>query len=99
MRVDATGRSGGAITHHAQRPVPDYDGEIVLRVVAAQDGYRLGYVLPGADDAIEVARVPGDALLSRGYTGAYLGLYAAHEDGAGVDHADFDWLHYRPGTQ
>jgi alpha-N-arabinofuranosidase len=99
MRVDATGRSGGAITHHAQRPVADYDGEIVLRVVAAQDGYRLGYVLPGADDAIEVARVPGDALLSRGYTGAYLGLYAAHEDGAGVDHADFDWLHYRPGTQ
>jgi hypothetical protein len=56
-------------------------------------------VLPGADEAIEVSRVPGDALLSRGYTGAYLGLYAAHEDGAGGDHADFDWLLFRPGSQ
>ncbi len=42
----------------------------------------------------EFARLPGDVILSQGYTGAYLGLYATSNGGAGQGHADFDWVMY-----
>ncbi|NNJ66242.1 MAG: hypothetical protein HKP16_11770 [Xanthomonadales bacterium] len=37
-------------------------------------------------------RLEPDLLLSRGYTGAYLGLYATANGGSDADHADFDWV-------
>ena len=98
MRVLAMGRRGEKVSRYADRAIDDYAGDVLLRVVAAADGYHLEFVLPEAGIDAVLTRVPADALLSRGYTGAYLALYAAHDDGGGVDHAEFDWLDYRPGA-
>ena len=38
-----------------------------------------------------LATLPGNVLLSCGYTGAWLGLYATANGGAPGDYADFDW--------
>ena len=34
-------------------------------------------------------------LLSNGYTGAYLGMYASSNGQPTGQHADFDWVHYK----
>ena len=57
-------------------------------------------LMQGADEklltavTIIKAMLPADLLLSRGYTGAYLGLYASGNGQDDAGHADFDWVRY-----
>ncbi len=73
-----------------ERPLADYSGEIVLSVESDASGYRLSFALSEDDEAQPFIELPPDLILSRGYTGAYLGLYAE----GGRDFADFDWVRY-----
>ena len=56
---------------------------------------RQGYRLDERDPLIQVAELPAGLLLSRGYTGANLGLYSTTNGRAVDSHADFDWVRYR----
>ncbi len=69
-----------------------YDGELIFRVVSGDGAYRFGYATGEGRDFEDFARLGPGLLLSRGYTGAYLGLYATANGGPGGDHADFDWV-------
>ena len=61
-----------------------------------RDGeYAFDWALHENGEYTEFARLPGDVILSRGYTGAYLGLYATSNGGNSEDHADFDWVMHR----
>jgi len=74
-----------------------YRGDIVLRVVSKDDRYQLLYSLDDGDTFLELLTTRADHLLSRGYTGAYLGLYATSNGRPSddyTDYADFDWVKY-----
>lgn len=79
----------------AAREMADYRGEIVLRVIADGGRYAFDYSLDG-EKFHAVAATDFDHLLSRGYTGAYLGLYGTSNGQSADDYADFDWVVHRP---
>lgn len=76
----------------ASRPLPDYDSSIVLRVVSTGDRYRLKYSVDGGARFEDFVETGAEHLLSRGYTGAYLGVYATANGSPSDDYADFDWV-------
>ncbi len=78
-----------------ERVLEGYGGDIVLRVVSEDSRYRYGYSLDRGNSFAAFAETDAARLLSRGYTGAYLGIYSS---GNGVDSAafaDFDWVRYK----
>ena len=79
----------------AQRPLPDYEGEIVLRATSKAGSYRFAYSLDEGRSFAELAQTDAQRLLSRGYTGAYLGLYATANGQRTDEYADFDWVAYQ----
>jgi alpha-N-arabinofuranosidase len=94
MRL-ALARPGAAPAIRAEEPIPGYAGEISLRASWRDGGYVFEWAFDEGGDYRTFASLPGDVLLSRGYTGAYLGLYATANGGAPGDHADFDRVAYR----
>ena len=72
-----------------------YDGEIVFRVTSKDHQYRLQYSLDAGDNYVDFLTTGAGYLLSRGYTGAYLGLYATSNGQPSSDFADFDWVSYQ----
>lgn len=73
----------------------DYAGEIVLRVASQAGRYRFAYSLDDGERFQAFAETDARRLLSRGYTGAYLGLYSTSNGQQAEDHADFDWVRHR----
>ncbi|MEL7450328.1 MAG: glycoside hydrolase family 43 protein [Pseudomonadota bacterium] len=71
-----------------------YSGSIVLRLESSDDVYRLQYRIGDDGAAREFATVDASVLLSRKYTGAYLGLYATGNGRNTKDRAAFDWVKY-----
>ena len=76
----------------ASTRLDEYAGEIILGVDSNDAGYLFSFALEEGREFEDFARLEPDLLLSRGYTGAYLGLYATANGGSGTDHADFDWV-------
>ena len=72
-----------------------YAGEIILEVAADRDEYRLRYSLDDGRTFADFLTTGANHLLSRGYTGAYLGLYATANGNPSSDYADYDWVDYR----
>ncbi len=77
-----------------ERVLEAYDGEILLRVVSKAHRYRYEYSLDGGDSFLLFAETDAARLLSRGYTGAYLGLYSTGNGEHSGEYADFDWVRY-----
>ena len=77
-----------------RQPLADYQGEIVLRVVSRDRKYRYEYSLDRGENFTVFAETDAARLLSRGYTGAYLGLYSTANGNSSDEQADFDWVRY-----
>ena len=77
-----------------QQALGDYQGEIVLRVVSRDHKYRYEYSLDQGDSFTVFAETDAARLISRGYTGAYLGVYSSGNGNASDEYADFDWVRY-----
>ena len=78
-----------------ERELADYDGEIVFRVVSKDSRYVYEYSLDRGDTFAELAETDAARLLSRGYTGAYLGVYSSGNGQDSGEYADFDWVRYK----
>ena len=78
----------------AMHVIEDYIGEIYFKAVIRDGEYAFDWALHENGEYQEFARLPGDVILSQGYTGAYLGLYASTNGADHTDHADFDWVMY-----
>ncbi len=74
--------------------IADYSGEMTFRIVSTDHLYRYSYSLNGSD-FLPFEQTTADLLLSKGYTGAYLALYATGNGTSSKDYADFDWVNYR----
>jgi len=84
-----------AIRSIQQVNLPSYRGEIILRVLADRQRWRFEYALE-ADMFHLCAETRSDHILSSGYTGAYLGLYASSNGRQTTPYADFDWVRLEP---
>ncbi|MGA1463350.1 MAG: glycoside hydrolase family 43 protein [Steroidobacteraceae bacterium] len=78
--------------------LPGYSGGVFLELASDGREYRLSYALDAAMRPEAFARLPGHLFLSKGYTGAYLGVYAAGAAAEQAQYADFDWVRYSAGS-
>ena len=78
-----------------ERVLDDYDGEIVFRVVSKDSRYVYEYSLDRGASYTRFAETDAARLISRGYTGAYLGVYSTGNGQDSGEYADFDWVRYK----
>lgn len=74
----------------------EYRGRLRFSVAADSKGYTFMYSLSDGQSMVELGQSNPDVLVSKGYTGAYLGVYCTSN---GVQHehpafADFDWVRH-----
>jgi alpha-N-arabinofuranosidase len=74
--------------------LPDYAQGIGFKVVSKDKTYTFYYTLDHSTFR-PFATTNADHILSRKYTGAYLGLYASSNGKKSEDYADFDWVSYK----
>lgn len=79
----------------ASAPVKNYAGDILLKVQSDNDRYRFSYSMDNGQQFSVLAETTADLILSKGYTGAYLGLFSSSNGQASSQYADFDWVEYR----
>ena len=78
-----------------ERLLDEYGGEIVFRVVSRDSRYVYEYSLDRGNSFALFAETDSARLLSRGYTGAYLGVYSSGNGADSGEYADFDWVRYK----
>ena len=69
----------------------NYKGAVTLRVVSKNHKYQYQYSLNNGVSFENFTTSSAAVVLSKGYTGAYLGLYQ-HSITNNTDYADFDWV-------
>jgi alpha-N-arabinofuranosidase len=75
-----------------EKELEGYKGDILLKVSGTKDSYTFEYALGAEDEFKSLASLENNHLISRGYTGAYLGLYATSNGNKTKAFADFDWV-------
>lgn len=78
----------------AEKLLKDYKGEIYFRVKSEKHKYSFQYSLNNNEFA-ELAQTKANLILSKGYTGANLGIYSSSNGSKSKDFADFDWIAYQ----
>ncbi len=78
-----------------QAIITDYEGQIQFQVIAKDNDYHFFYSTDQGKTYALFAKTSAHLVLSHGYTGAYLGLYATSNGQATSNFADFDWIHYK----
>lgn len=84
-----------SITLLKQQALINYQGSIEFKVIAKSNKYQLLYSLDQGKHFELFTTTSGEHLLSKGYTGAFLGLYATSQGQATEAYADFDWVSYQ----
>ena len=77
-----------------QIPIENYNGNITLKMVSDDDSYRTYYATGKKKTFTLFHSIGSDKLLSKGYTGAYLGLYCTSNGKKARAYADFDKVEY-----
>lgn len=73
--------------------ISNYDGEITFKVKSENHNYYFYYSMNGTEFKL-FSETKANHILSKGYTGAYLGVYATSNGKNSKDYADFDWVKY-----
>ena len=81
------------IEEFLSEPIKEYNGQIEFRIVANEDSYKLYYKTSSKDFELFTI-LNGDLVISKGYTGAHLGLYATGNGKNTKDFASFDYVNY-----
>lgn len=72
----------------------EYTGGLIFRVTSIEHHYRFEYSVDEGETFTLFMQTEADLILSKGYTGAYLGLYSTANGEASTGYADFDWVQY-----
>ena len=73
----------------------NFKGDIIFKVKSIDNKYTYLYSLDQGSTFISYAETGIDLILSKGYTGAYLGIYATGNSFKIEEYADFDWIQYK----
>lgn len=79
-----------AVLH--KQSLKTYSGDIQLKVISKNGEYQFLYKLPSSNSFTKFIITEANLILSKGYTGAYLGLYASSNGKNTKAFADFDWI-------
>ncbi|PWE00595.1 glycoside hydrolase family 43 protein [Marinilabilia rubra] len=77
-----------------KQEIPNYSKEITFMVKSENHSYLFYYSLNGAEFNL-IEQTKANYILSKKYTGAYLGVYATSNGANSQDYADFDWVNYK----
>ena len=69
-----------------------YNGSIIFRVVSDNAAYKFYYSLDDLNNFNLLSEIGSDKILSKGYTGAYYGLYSSTNGNDIEEYADYDWV-------
>ena len=69
-----------------------YNGSIIFKVVSNDRSYKFYYSLDDQNNFNFLTEIGSDKILSKGYTGAYCGLYSTTNGKNIKEYADFDWV-------
>ena len=78
--------------------IPDYKGKIKLKISSEDGEYKLFYSTRGFRYRL-FDKLKNDILLSKGYTGAHIGLYITSNGEDSNDYVDFDYVDYSVKNQ
>ena len=78
--------------------IPDYKGKIKLKISSQEGEYKLFYSTRGFRYRL-FDKLKNDILLSKGYTGAHIGLYITSNGEDSNDYVDFDYVDYSVKNQ
>jgi alpha-N-arabinofuranosidase len=77
------------------KTLDDYTGEIIFKVESKDNKYNFMYSVNNSETFTIFNTTKANLMLSKGYTGAYLGIYCTSNGKQGKDFADFDWVYYK----
>lgn len=77
-----------------EKNIQDYNGEIIFKVKSEYNSYSFYYSLDGSEFHL-FKQTKSNYILSKKYTGAYLGIYASSNGIKTEEYADFDWVSYK----
>lgn len=77
-----------------KQAIPNYTGEITFNVKSENYGYSFYYSLDGTEFNL-FEKTKSNHILSKKYTGAYLGIYTTSSGINSKDYVDFDWVRYK----
>ncbi|MBC8395423.1 MAG: glycoside hydrolase family 43 protein [Candidatus Marinimicrobia bacterium] len=69
-----------------------YNDSIILKVFSNNQSYKYYYSLDNGTTFNFFAETSSDLLLSKGYTGAYMGIYSTSNGKNSEEYVDFDWV-------
>ncbi len=69
-----------------------YNGSITFKVNSENNSYNFYYSLDNGTTFNFFAETSSDLLLSKGYTGAYMGIYSTSNGKNSEEYVDFDWV-------
>ena len=74
--------------------IKSYNGSITFKMVSDNNSYDIYYTLGNKKSFTLFKKISTDKLLSKGYTGAYLGVYCTSNGKEAKEYADFDKVEY-----
>jgi len=77
-----------------KQAIPNYTEEITFNVKSENYGYSFYYSLDGTEFKL-FEKTKSNHILSKKYTGAYLGIYTTSSGINSRDYVDFDWVRYK----
>ena len=69
-----------------------YNDSIIFKVFSKNQSYKYYYSLDNGTNFNFFAETSSDLLLSKGYTGAYMGIYSTSNGKNTEEYVDFDWV-------
>ena len=72
--------------------IKSYNGSITFKVISENNSYNFYYSLDDGTNYKSLIKTGSDKILSKGYTGAYMGLYTTTSGRDIKEFADFDWV-------
>ena len=75
-----------------RKSIGPYNGSITFKVISENNSYKFYYSWDISNGFKAFAETSADKILSKGYTGAYLGLYCTNNGKNVKEYADFDWV-------
>jgi alpha-N-arabinofuranosidase len=77
-----------------QEKIKNYTGTITLSVISKENQYHYYYSIDNSE-AVLFASTEAHHILSKGFTGAHLGVYATSNGNATTDYVDIEWANYQ----
>ena len=83
---------GKVVVLDAENPISNYQGVVEFKVSSINGQYEFSYRLTDKTPYKKFHSMKADAILSKGYTGAYLGLFCQSPNNASSDFMEVDWV-------